>query len=199
MTKTAALSLAAPQRLLIRGVNWLGDAVMSMPALQRLRECLPSTHLTVLTPEKLQDLYLMQPAVNGVITFPSDARVREVARRIGRDQFDVGLIFPNSPRSALELWLAKIPVRIGYARPWRRWLLTHPVFVPPMWRPMRKRSVGEIRRLIASPDQRSMAEPLPGAHHIHQYLGLAAAFECAGAGAPARLDVTAEQDRKSVV
>ena len=43
------------------------------------------------------------------------------------DKFDLALVLPNSPRSAIEVWLAGIPQRIGYARPWRNFFLTQAV------------------------------------------------------------------------
>src|ERR1041385_3470418 len=60
-----------PKRLLVRGVNWLGDAVMTTPALQRLRERFPEAHIALLTHEKLKDLWLNHPAIDEVITFTS--------------------------------------------------------------------------------------------------------------------------------
>ncbi|HWQ93243.1 MAG TPA: lipopolysaccharide heptosyltransferase II, partial [Clostridia bacterium] len=110
-----------------------------------------------------------------------------IARRLRSLDFDWALILPNSPRSALEAWLAGIPTRIGYGRGLRRWLLT--VSVPP--RPdqvlMRKRSVGEVRRLT----ERAATAPLPryspGAHHIYQYLHLTAALGANAAPLPPRL------------
>ncbi len=45
-----------PRRILVRGTNWLGDAVMTTPALLRLREKFPDAHIALLTPEKLREL-----------------------------------------------------------------------------------------------------------------------------------------------
>src|SRR5436305_9039226 len=114
-----------PGRILVRGVNWLGDAVMTTPALQRLREKFPLAHIALLTPETLSDLWLNHPSLSGILSFGRGESPRSVARRLRKEQFDIALVFPNSPRSALEAWLAKIPQRIGYHRPWRKWFLTH--------------------------------------------------------------------------
>ncbi|MBW8864797.1 MAG: lipopolysaccharide heptosyltransferase II, partial [Verrucomicrobia bacterium] len=46
-----------PGRILVRGVNWLGDAVMTTPALLRLREHFPAAHITIFTPDKLKELW----------------------------------------------------------------------------------------------------------------------------------------------
>jgi len=58
-----------PEKILVRGVNWLGDAVMSTPALARLREAKPNAEIVLLTPEKLSGLWDGHPAINRVITF----------------------------------------------------------------------------------------------------------------------------------
>ena len=165
-----------PQRILVRGVNWLGDAVMTTPALQRLREAKPGAHITLLTPKKLADLWRQHPALDAVETFEAGESAWSVGGRLRAGKFDVGLVLPNSPRSALELWRARIPQRVGYARPWRNWLLTQTVGERPGAVSMHKRSVAEINRLIREiPTTRP--NPLPAdAHHIFQYLHLTAAL-----------------------
>src|SRR5688572_464130 len=135
-------------RLLVRGVNWLGDAVMSIPALLRLRERFPDARITLLTPEKLSDLWLHHPALNEVVSFSGGEGLFSVSRKLRGENFDLALVLPNSPRSALEIWLARIPQRVGYARPWRNWFLTQLVQERTGAVTMRKRSVGEINQLI---------------------------------------------------
>ena len=193
-----------PRRLLVRGVNWLGDAVMTTPALFRLREALPHTHITLLTPEKLKSLWSDHPHIDEIMTFapvagllsvanmlregakaPASVRsssdrlpLDEASARVRRETFDLALVLPNSPRAALEVWLAGIPRRVGYARPWRNWLLTQTVPSRPNRGIMRKRSVAEIRRCLAA----SPAVPSPSpaafgdfrAHQTNEYLHLAA-------------------------
>src|ERR1019366_2649328 len=56
MTSSRPSAKPVRRRLLVRGVNWLGDAVMTTPALQRLREALPDSHITLLTHQKLSGL-----------------------------------------------------------------------------------------------------------------------------------------------
>jgi heptosyltransferase-2 len=177
------------RRILVRGVNWLGDAVMTTPALLRLREAQPAAQITLLTPAKLRDLWPGHPAIDAVETFDDAEGVWSVGRRLRAGKFDVGLVLPNSPRSALELWLAGIPVRVGYAGTWRKWLLTKTVAVRPGAVAMRKRSVAEINRLIGPAAAVSPPPPPPQAHHIHQYLHLAAALGAKPEALPPRLAV----------
>jgi ADP-heptose:LPS heptosyltransferase len=135
-------------RLLVRGVNWLGDAVMTTPALQRLREARPGARITLLTHQKLRDLWAYHPAVDQVLTFEDRESPWSVARRLRPENFDTALILPNSPRSALEAWRAGIPERIGYARPWRNWFLTNAVAPRPGRVEMHKLSDKEVAILI---------------------------------------------------
>jgi len=162
----------------VRGVNWLGDAVMTTPALLRLRQACPAAHISLLVHEKLGELWHRHPAVNEVLTYSRRESVWQVSRRLRRGKFTQALVLPNSPRSALEVFLAGIPQRIGYARPWRTWMLTHPVAPRPEAVKMHKRSVAEIKQLIAGAALGSnIPQPAipPGAHQIHEYLHLVAA------------------------
>ncbi|HLX96422.1 MAG TPA: lipopolysaccharide heptosyltransferase II [Verrucomicrobiae bacterium] len=168
-----------PRRILIRGTNWLGDAVMTTPALLRLREKFPEARITLLTPEKLADLWANHPAVNETISFTPDESIFSVGRKLRAGKFDLALVLPNSPRSAIETWLAKIPQRIGYARPWRNWFLTRAIAPRPDAVRMQKRSIAEIRRLVAADVSRRvtsygrvLTNAATSAHQIHEYLHL---------------------------
>jgi heptosyltransferase II len=162
-----------PRRLVVRGVNWLGDAVMCMPALARLREALPDTHITLFTEEKLLDLWLNHPALNGVIPFQKQQGVGHASRALRQGQFDAALILPNSFRSAFESWLAGIPVRIGYGR---KLLLTDVIQPRAEHIEMRKNTVIDVKRLVSNfPDRARDQFPI-AAHHLHQYLRLVSFF-----------------------
>ena len=165
-----------PEKILVRGVNWLGDAVMSIPALLRLREALPNAQISLLTREKLADLWEGHPAVDRVIPFSTNDGVWKVAAKLRAGHYQVGIALPNSHRCALELWLARIPDRIGYAAPLRNWMLTRLVPRHSDAAPMRKRSTSEVQQLIRSAPS-TTPQPIPiAAHQVHQYLHLAAAL-----------------------
>jgi len=204
-------------RILVRGTNWLGDAVMTTPALRRLREKFPDAHLALLTPEKLKDLWQQHPAVDEIISFAPGESVFSVGRKLRRwgetpgepgkanpnaattarvdarpTGFDLALVLPNSPRSALEVFFAGIPQRVGYARPWRNFFLTQAVPPHAGAVKMRKRSVAEIQKLIAPPP--APRSPLPAAaHQIFEYLNLAAALGANPEPLPPQLFVAPEE------
>src|SRR5438128_495297 len=112
-----------PFRILIRSSNWLGDAVMSVPAVRAIKGGRPDAHLTVAVPEKLAPLWKIISEVDEIIALPSKSVF--VAARLFRQKppFDVAILFPNSLRSALEVFLARVPRRVGLTGHWRRWLL----------------------------------------------------------------------------
>ncbi len=190
----------APTRLLVRGVNWLGDAVMSTPALLRLREALPQTHIALLTHEKLAGLWEQHPALDEVIPFAKGENVWQIARRLRAANFDTALLLPNSFRSALEACLARIPHRHGYATHGRSLLLNHHVRPRADAVAMHKRSAAEVRALTdgtRAPDAdftRRIAHPT--AHHVHQYLHLAAALGANPAAQAPRLSVMAGEQAR---
>ena len=179
----------SPERILIRGVNWLGDAVMTTPAIQRLRETYPEAHITLLTHEKLADIWRAHPDVNEVETFGAKEGVGAIAQRLKAKEFDLGIALPNSPRTAFELWRAGIPRRVGYCAPWRNWMLTHAVPRATSVTHMRKRTEAEIRRLIDAPETASDTPVAEGSHHIHHYLRLVEAIGASSVPAAPRIEI----------
>jgi heptosyltransferase-2 len=191
-----------PRRIVVRGSNWLGDAIMTTPALTRLREKFPGAHIALLTPEKLGDLWTNHPAISETILFAPDENVFSIGKKLRAGNFDLALVLPNSPRSALEVWLSGIPQRIGYARPWRNWFLTTRVTPRPDAVKMQKRSVGEINSLISGTGFQpvSVGEdtgwkpvPLSSAHQTHEYLHLTAALGANPEPLPPQLVVTPDE------
>ncbi|HEX3856193.1 MAG TPA: lipopolysaccharide heptosyltransferase II [Verrucomicrobiae bacterium] len=192
-------------RILVRGTNWLGDAVMTTPALLRLREKFPGAHITILTPEKLKDLWKNHPAIDEIISFASGKNLFFIAKKLRKSargdarptKFDLALVLPNSPRSAIEVFLAGIPQRIGHARPWRNFFLTQIVAPRADAVKMRKRSIAEIRALVAADvnrrTDRAFTSAATSAHQIHEYLHLAAALGANPEPLPPKLFVTPEE------
>jgi heptosyltransferase-2 len=174
---------------------------MTMPALMRLREKFPDAHIALLAPEKLGDLWANHPAISETISFVPDENVFSVGKKLRAGNFDLALVLPNSPRSALEVWLAGIPQRIGYARPWRNWFLTNVVPTRAEAVKMRKRSVGEIKVLIRGtgfqpvnhPNTGQRPVPPSSTHQIHEYLHLAAALGASPEPLPPQLFVTPDE------
>lgn len=178
-------------RLLVRGVNWLGDAVMTTPALQRLRERFPEARITLLTREKLADLWQEQPFVDEVIRIGPGERPWSVGRRLRGQGFDLAVVFPNSVRSALETWWARIPVRVGFEGCCRRWLLTRVIPRPAGRVPMHKRTTAEVHRRIRT-GQRRQTWPA-SAHQVHEHLLLIQALGASAQVSPPAIVISRQR------
>jgi len=110
----------------VRATNWVGDAVMSLPAIRAVRERFPRAHLAVLAKPWVADVYGWEPGIDEIV--PYTGTRREIAARIRG--YDAAILLPNSFDSALVAWMARIPVRVGYRRDGRGLLLTHPIARP---------------------------------------------------------------------
>lgn len=123
-------------RILIRAPNWVGDAILSLPAVQAVRERFPGAHIAILARPWVAGVYNSCDSANQIILYKKCSGlpgVRErlrVASGLRRERFDCAVLLQNAFDAAIVAALALIPVRIGYARDARGWLLTRPVPVP---------------------------------------------------------------------
>lgn len=141
-------------RLVIRPPNWLGDAVLALPAMTALRRHFASAHLTIAAPGGVAALFREDTGVSpdAVITLPSAHR--DAVRTLREGQFELGVLFPNSFRSAWQLRRARIPQRWGYATAARGWALT------------RTAHASTAHPSTGAPEHRSTRAPQ---HHVEFY------------------------------
>lgn len=117
-------------RILIRAVNWVGDAVMTTPAIALIRQYFPQAEITVLANPMVGEIFSHHDWVDKVITFDRKGRHKGIAgrfrlsRELKKKSFDMAIILPNSFDSALVPWLAGIPVRLGKSSDGRSFMLT---------------------------------------------------------------------------
>lgn len=126
-------SSQAIQNILVRGANWLGDAVMTLPALREIRRIFPQARLTMWTKQSLQELFMGTDLVDDFLLGQGDS-VRLQARAIRAGAFDLVILFQNSFRAALVTFLGRVPLRCGYRTHGRGFLLTHAMPVDPAHR-----------------------------------------------------------------
>ncbi|MFN2622701.1 MAG: lipopolysaccharide heptosyltransferase II [Chthoniobacterales bacterium] len=112
-----------PFRILIRAANWLGDSVISVPAVRAIKAGRPDAHITVVAPEKIASVWKLVPEVDEVLALESRSLFSVVKKIRAQAAFDVAILFPSSLRAALEVWFAGIPRRVGFPGHNRRWLL----------------------------------------------------------------------------
>jgi heptosyltransferase II len=161
-------------KILVRAPNWVGDAVMAIPALDAIRRAYATAEIAILARPAVADLYRGQPFANKMLDYENSGRHNgwwgreKLIGELRRETFDLAVLLQNAFEAAWLAWRARIPERVGYARDGRGPLLTKPIRVP---------QEGEI----------------PG-HESHYYLELirrAGWIETRGEVAPIRLTVTA--------
>src|SRR2546423_2324877 len=135
MTKVHAESI---KRVVVRGTNWVGDSVMTVPALRALRRVLPDANITLAIRPGAKGIFSEGDFVDNVLVYDRRSafsvvpQIREWKRR----KFDLALLFQNAFEAALIPFLARVPLRLGYATESRQPLLTHPLALPD-WRSSR--------------------------------------------------------------
>jgi heptosyltransferase-2 len=128
-SETSAALASSPSRVVIRTPNWLGDAVMALPAIAAVRRAFPTSVLAIAAPVSLAPMFEEEtPAAQDELLALGPVLEERRALRDGR--FDVALLLPNSFRSAWVARQAGIPARWGYRDNTRRWLLTRAVSKP---------------------------------------------------------------------
>jgi heptosyltransferase-2 len=120
--------------IVVRGANWIGDAVMSVPALRALRRLFPSDRITLHTRSWATGIFRNADFIDEILVFDKpESSLKEVvdqSRALREREFEMALLLPNSFASALTARFAGIPKRFGYSRDARRIFLTDPVPVP---------------------------------------------------------------------
>src|SRR6267142_1220714 len=124
-----------PKNIVVRGTNWVGDAVMTIPALRELRRLFPETRITLATRSWAKGLFAGAEFIDELLVHDGTG-LRSVVQQVRewrKRNFDLAVLFPNSLETALVASLARVPLRIGYATDGRQSLLTHPLKLPE-WR-----------------------------------------------------------------
>ena len=147
LPQTVSALALKPFRILIRSSNWLGDAVMSVPAVRAIKAGRPDARINIAAPEKIASVWKLVSEVDTVIPLRGSQLLSAVRLLRRESPLDVAMLFPNSLRAALETWLTGIPRRVGYCGHWRRWLVNQIVPVP--------------------------RKPGPPEHHSHRFLRIA--------------------------
>ena len=169
-------------RILVRTTNWIGDSVMTMPAVQRLRELFPRAYIAMWCPGKLTDLWRHNPFLNEVIPLgdkPNYAYVRDC-------EFDLAVVFPNSFRSAWECRRTGIRQRVGFGGRFRFLLLTRVVR-----RPRRERPVYKSRTVAGKTFQIKVFRSIR--HQSEHYLDIIKRLGGNGGPVPPRIYLAVEE------
>lgn len=147
------------KRIVVRGTNWVGDVVMTIPALRALRRLWPEAQITLATRPSTKAIFDGADFLEDILI--CEGNVITQARQWRRHSFDLAVLLQNAFAPALIARLAGIPARVGYATQHRGWLLTNPLPVPE-WRDSRHESfyylqiIAELERLFHAPEPASI-------------------------------------------
>lgn len=159
------ISVRTPKRLekaetiLLRGTNWIGDAIMTLPAIAAIRRSFPLARISILVKPWVADIFSFCADVDDIILFlPHEgqynfANVLRVAKEIREKRFDAAILLQNAIEAAIIAFLGRIPIRAGYNSDARGFLLTHSV--------KRTRAIRHV-------------------HQVHYYLEMARTLGCSG-------------------
>jgi heptosyltransferase-2 len=121
------------ERVVVRAPNWVGDAVICLPALRALRRLLPNTHITLVSRPGTADIFIGADFIDDVLIYDR-AGLRSASKMVGewkRRRFDLAVLFQNAFEAAAIARFARVPVRVGYDTDRRSFLLSHPIPSPP--------------------------------------------------------------------
>ena len=155
-------------KILVRGTNWIGDAVMSVPALRELRRIFPGDQITLHTRSWAYGLFRDADFIDELVTFDKHRwKIKDIydnSRFLRDDGYELAVLLPNSFESAITSYLSRIPRRFGYNKDARGLLLTDPIAVPE-WKNRRHEVfyylglVSEVEKRVLGRDTVSMALP----------------------------------------
>src|SRR5688572_9224040 len=117
-------------KIVVRGTNWVGDAVMQIPALRELRRVFPSALITLATRSWAQGIFEDADFIDEILPFEKSDPVFKQAKAWRAKKFDLAILLTNSFESALVAKLGKAKQRFGYATDGRSILLSKPLPVP---------------------------------------------------------------------
>jgi heptosyltransferase-2 len=166
------ITSASLMKILMRGPNWVGDAVLAIPAMKAVRAQYPDAEITLLVRPWVAGVFSSAPFIDRVWSEPRPSGVLDwirISRSIRAKRFDLGLLFPNSFESAAMLFLGRVRQRVGYATDGRGWLLTKSI------RPRSERRGNERR------------------HQVYYYLDLASAVSAAIDHPSIEIDASADE------
>ncbi len=119
------------QDILIRSVNWIGDAVMTIPAIRAIKKGFPDSRLSLLVKPSVKDIFKGNPDIDELILYEDHHRSfsgpLRLASELRKKGFSMAILLQNAFDAALVAFLARIPERVGYKRDGRGLLLTGPV------------------------------------------------------------------------
>ena len=130
------VQLEQPAKIMVRATNWIGDAIISLPAIETLRGRYPGTEIVVVAKPWVAELYSNHPALLRLLIYDANGEHRgrrgfsKLIESLRQERFDAAVLFQRAFHAAWMAWRAHVPIRIGYRTDGRGPLLTEAVRLP---------------------------------------------------------------------
>ena len=134
---SCGVSLDKPAKIMVRATNWVGDAIISLPAIELLRDRYPEAEIVVVAKPWVAELYSNHPTNIRLIVYDPGGEHQgrsgfaALIENLRRERFDAAVLLQHAFHAAWMAWRARVPVRIGYRTQGRGPLLTEAVQLPP--------------------------------------------------------------------
>ncbi len=164
------------RRILVRSTNWVGDAMLTTPALRAVRKSFSDAEISILAKPWVAPVFYNNPCVDHLLLYDAAGRHNgwsgktRLSRTLRKAEFDVAILFQNAFEAALLAYLAGIPCRLGYNTDCRRILLTHGVRLAP-----------QVKKI----------------HEVEYYLGILKGVGIESNGRELTLEVTEKERRRA--
>jgi len=129
---TRPLDKSNINNILIRSTNWVGDAVMTLPALEAVRENFPESRITVLARPWVAPVFENHPAVKNTLIYNRHDGLKKniseffhITNLVRKNRYDLTVLFQNAFEAALIAYLGGVKSRLGFDSDGRGFLLTH--------------------------------------------------------------------------
>jgi heptosyltransferase-2 len=129
------LPISGVKKILIRGTNWIGDAILTLAAVSAIRNTYPEARIFILVKPWVADIFRLCPLVDEILIYQSPGihagmfGIQRLARELKAYEFDMAILLQNAIEAAIIARLSGIPVRAGYNTDVRGCLLSHPVVI----------------------------------------------------------------------
>ena len=152
------------KRILIRSTNWVGDAMLTTPAVRAVRKNFPDAQISILAKPWVAPIFYNNPYLDHVIQYDSKGKhggwlgKARLIMELRKYKFDAAILFQNAFEAALLACLARVPARLGYDTDCRRLFLTHPVHLEPRLKQIHEIDyyLGILKAASLKPDGREL-------------------------------------------
>jgi heptosyltransferase-2 len=125
------------KRVLIRSTNWVGDAVITTPAIRAVRKNFPEAKISLLAKPWVAPIFYNNPYIDNILIYDAAGKhkglygIPRLSKELRKEKFDLAILLQNAFEAALIAVLSGIPNRLGYNTDARNLLLTHCISLTP--------------------------------------------------------------------